>query len=109
MSKFWQEFWRLLGSKLRMSTAHHPQTDGQTEAMNRVVEMILRCTLYESGEVTHWECYLTIAKFVVNNSVSQATGYMPFFLNYGYEPCIPMDFLQDCDDTNIESVTTFLT
>ena len=42
VSKFWQGLWSLLGTKLRMSSAYHPQTDGQTEAMNRVVEMILR-------------------------------------------------------------------
>ena len=41
VSKFWQELWGILGSKLRMSNAHHPQTDGQTEVMNRVVESVL--------------------------------------------------------------------
>ena len=54
VSKFWQEMWRLLGTKLRMSSAHHPQTDGQTEAANRVVEMVLRCTLHSRNEPTHW-------------------------------------------------------
>ena len=41
VSRFWQKLWRLLGTKLRMFSAHHPQTDGQTEAANRVVEMVL--------------------------------------------------------------------
>ena len=40
VSKCWQGLWSLLGTKLRMSNAYHPQTDGQSEAMNRVVEMI---------------------------------------------------------------------
>jgi len=46
VSKFWQELWRVWGSTLHMSSAHHPQTDGQSEAMNRAVEMVLRCVLH---------------------------------------------------------------
>ena len=53
--KFWQGLWSLLGTKLRMSSAYHPQTDGQTEAMNRVVEMILRSILHESRDYENWE------------------------------------------------------
>ena len=41
VSKFWQEFWKLLGSRLRIFSAHHPQTNGQMEAANRVVEQVL--------------------------------------------------------------------
>ena len=82
VSKFWREFWRIMGSKLRMSTSHHPQIDGLIEAMNRVVEMVLRCTIYELAEATHWEKFLSIVEFVMNHSASQATGYTPFYLNY---------------------------
>ena len=53
VSRFWPELWRLLGSKLRMSSAYHPQTDGQTEAMNSVVKMVLRCILHESQNSSH--------------------------------------------------------
>ena len=53
VSRFWQEMWKLLGKKLRMSSAHHPQENGQTEAANRVVQMVLRCTLYNSNEPAH--------------------------------------------------------
>ena len=53
VSRFWQELWRLLGTKLWMSSAHHPQTDSQTETANRVVEMVLRCTLHSSNEPAH--------------------------------------------------------
>ena len=55
VSKFWQGLWSLLDTKLRMSSAYHPQTDGQTEAMNRVVEMVLRSVMHESREYDHWE------------------------------------------------------
>ena len=95
VSGFWQEMWRLLGTKLRMSNAHHPQTDGQTEAANRVVEMVLRCTLHSSNEPTHWARDLSLVEFVINNNPSQSTGYTPFFLNYGYYPATPMDLIHD--------------
>ena len=108
VSKFWQEFWRLLGSKLRMSTSHHPQTDGQTEAVNRVVEMTLRCTLHASQEPHQWEKYLSMAEFTINNTPSQSTGYTPFFLNYGYHPCTPAELIRDVDTTFHEGVNTFV-
>ena len=92
-----------------MSSAHHPQTDRQTEAMNRVAEMVLRCTVHESSKVTHWEKLLSTVEFVMNSSVSQSTGYTPFYLNYGYEPCTPMDLIRDCGTTRIEGVNVFIT
>ena len=107
VSKFWQEFWKLLGTKLRMSSAHHPQTDGQTEAANRVVEQVLRCTIHQSQEVNHWERYLSMVEFVINSSASQATGYTPFYLNYGYEPVTPLHLIQDVDKVNLEGVNVF--
>ena len=53
VSKFWQGLWSRLGTKLRMPSAYHPQIDGQSEKMNRVVEMILRCIMHESKELDH--------------------------------------------------------
>ena len=108
VSKFWQEFWKILGSKLRMSSAHHPQTDGQTEAANRVVEQVLRCTIHDSQEVTHWERYLPIVEFVMNSSSSPSTGYSPFYLNYGYEPATPLTLIRDADMTHLEGVNVFV-
>ena len=82
-----------MGSKLRMSSAHHPQTDGQTEVANRVVEQVLRCTIHDSQEVTHWETYLPMVEFVTNSSASHSMGYSAFYLNYGYEPANPLTLI----------------
>ena len=108
VSKFWRELWRVLGSTLRMSSAYHPQTDGQTEAMNRVVEMVLRCVLHADRDYSSWESVLPTVEFVINNSPSQATGYTPFYLNYGFHPCTPADLIRDHDATLVEGVTNFV-
>jgi hypothetical protein len=87
-STFWQELWRLLGTKLAMSTAFHPQTDGQTERMNRVIEDYIRH--YISYQHDDWDLHLTPAEIAINNSVTQSTGLSPFFLNYGKHPHVPL-------------------
>ena len=107
VSKFWQGLWELLGTKLRLSSAYHPQTDGQSEAMNRVVEMVLRCLLHEEKTYEDWEKNLSIVEFVINNSPAQSTGYTPFFLNFGYHPCTPVDILRDSEDSAVETVQQF--
>ena len=99
---------RLLGTKLRMSSAHHPQTDGQTEAANRVVEMVLRCTLHGSSEPSQWARDLSLVEFVINSSPSLSTGYAPFYLNYGYYPATPLDLIQDAETTAVEGVNQFV-
>ena len=91
-----------------MSSAHHPQTDGQIEAANWVVEQVLRCTIHASQEVTHWERYLPMVEFVINSSTTPSMGYTPFFLNYGFEPTIPLDLIKDVNQTNIEGVNVFV-
>ena len=107
VSKFWQGLWELLGTKLCMSSAYHPQTDGQSEAMNRVVEMVLRCLLHEEKMYEDWEKNLSIVEFVINNSPMQSTRYTPFFLNFGYHPCTPVDILRDAEDSMVETVQQF--
>jgi hypothetical protein len=65
-SKFWTELTRLLGTKLKMSTAFHPQTNGQTERSNRVLEDYLRH--YISPSQNDWDEWLPQAEFSVNNA-----------------------------------------
>ena len=89
VSNFWSELWRLLGTKLAMSTSYHPQTDGQTERMNRVLEDYIRH--YISFHHHDWDLWLTGAEIAINNSVSRSTGFTPFFMNYGRNPLMPLD------------------
>jgi Chromo (CHRromatin Organisation MOdifier) domain len=72
-----------------MSTAFHPQTDGQTERMNRVLEDMLRN--YVDPRQDDWDMHLALAEFAVNNSVNQSTKSTPFYLNYGEHPRTPLD------------------
>jgi transposase InsO family protein len=83
-SKFWKEVMTFLGIKQRMSTAFHPQTDGQTERVNQVLEAYLRA--YCGYEQNHWMELLPLAEYAYNNSFSTATALSPFYANYGYHP-----------------------
>src|SRR5262249_42398304 len=87
-SKFTSLFWKSLMQRLniqsKMSSAFHPQTDGQTERMNRTLEQILR--MYVEYNQKNWESLLPLAEFAINNHVSASTGYSPFYLNYGLHP-----------------------
>jgi len=86
-SEFWQALMDLLGVRHKMSSAFHPQTDGQTERVNRVLEEYLRHYVNPSHD--DWDEWLPLAEFAYNNSVHEAVGDTPFFLNYGLHPRIP--------------------
>lgn len=85
---FWKEVFHLLGTKLQMSTAQHPQTDGQTERTNRVLEESLRH--FVNYRQNNWDALLPLVEFAVNNSVQASTGYSPFFLDMGRNPNTPV-------------------
>jgi transposase InsO family protein len=88
-SIFWQSLWSQLGTKLLMSTAFHPQTDGQTERQNRTLEENLRA--YVNYEQDDWDTKLVAAELAYNTSEHASTGHSPFYLNYGYHPHLPLD------------------
>ena len=83
-SKFWQELHRLMGGKLLMSTAFHPQTDGVTERAIQTVSQILRSVV--KPDQTDWVQRLPLVEFAMNSSISATTGFSPFELTYGYNP-----------------------
>jgi hypothetical protein len=83
-SKFWQTFTRLLDIKPNMSTAFHPQTDGQSEAINKVLEQYLR--IHCNYQQSDWEFHLPLAEVAYNNSVNSSTKMTPWYANKGYHP-----------------------
>jgi hypothetical protein len=84
VSNFIKDFYGLLGIKQNASTAYHPQTDGQTERVNQELEQYLR--LFINHRQTDWADWLAPAQFSYNDKVHSATGYSPFYVNYGRHP-----------------------
>ena len=112
-SSFWKALWLQLGTKLKMSTAYHPQTDGLTERNNRTLEESLRA--YVNYHQNNWDTMLPLLEFSYNNAVNSTTGYSPFFLNYGQHPTTPLDYvvrkevqINDTAATMIEELYTAL-
>ncbi|KAE9005462.1 hypothetical protein PR001_g17446 [Phytophthora rubi] len=88
VSHFWQHLFRLLGTRLDMSTVGHPQTDGQTERVNRVLEDILRSVC--AAGPTKWSTLLPQVEFAPNNAVHSSTGFTPFYVNGLQHPRTPL-------------------
>lgn len=74
-SNLWQELFRLTNTKLLMSSAYHPQTDGQTERLNQCLEGFLRCTVNSCPR--KWSKWLSIAEFWYNTATIQCLGDPP--------------------------------
>ena len=87
-SQFISDFWKFLCRKLRitawLSTAWHPETDGQTEQINGVIEQYL-CTFVNYLQ-DDWLDWLPLAEFVGNNTESETTKVTPLFANKGFHP-----------------------
>jgi hypothetical protein len=83
-SKFWTQLFKLWGTKLQMSTAYHPQTDGQTERVNQCLEMYLRCAVQDNPK--EWSKWLPLAEFWYNSTHHTSLGCTPFKAVYGKDP-----------------------
>jgi len=83
-SQFWTDFCFEAHVKRKLSTTFHPQSDGQTERQNRILEQYLRC--YCSSEQNDWAANLNHAEFAANNSVHPTLRMSPFCVLYGFNP-----------------------
>ncbi|XP_071921808.1 uncharacterized protein [Coffea arabica] len=81
ISRFWQKFHESLGTKLKLSTAYHPQTDGQSERTIQTLEDLLRsCILDFGGKLSQ---YMTLVEFAYNNSYQASIQMAPYEALYG--------------------------
>jgi transposase InsO family protein len=87
LSTFWRSLFSHTGTQLHYSSTHHPQTDGQTERLNRTLEEMLRAYVGDCGD--DWDSWLTPAEFAYNNSPQSSTGVSPFELDTGQRPLTP--------------------
>jgi hypothetical protein len=111
-TRFTSEFWAALTARLgvtrAMSSAFHPQTDGQTERVNRCVEDMLRHFIDPAQ--TNWARLLPLVEFAYNDSLHEATHAIPFVVNYGKRPALPLDWILRGEgehaDAHVVAVTT---
>jgi hypothetical protein len=89
ISHFWHTLWRKLGTTLQFSSSYHPQTDGQTEVVNRSLGNLLRS--FVGKNIRQWDLLLAQAEFAYNRSPSQTTGHSPFEAVYGLNPIGPLE------------------
>ena len=106
ISNFWKSLFKLVGTRLGMSTSFHPQTDGQSERTNRTLEDMLRA--YTNDRHNDWDLHLTPAEFAYNNSVQASTNQTPFFLTYGQHPHVPAIFERPTDSSPVQATEDFL-
>jgi hypothetical protein len=98
-SHLYREVVKHYGIEHNFSTAFHPQTDGQTERVNRVMEDYLRH--YVNSSQSDWDTHLAMAEFAFNNATHESTNTTPFYLNYGFHPRTPLSFLTEKEKNKV--------
>ncbi|KAJ0800601.1 putative nucleotidyltransferase, Ribonuclease H [Helianthus annuus] len=104
MSLFWQEFLKLQGIGQSLSTAYHPQSDAQTEVLNRCLESYLRCMAM--ADPTSWLQWISLAEWWYNTTWHSSIKMPPFKALYGIDPPIQIPYISGT--TNIASLDTWL-
>ena len=89
-SKFWDSFQKAMGTNIRFSTTFHPQTSGQVERVNQILEDMLRAWVISFG--MKWEDFLPYAEFSYNNSFQASSGKAPFEILYGRKGRTPLNW-----------------
>ncbi|WVZ17603.1 hypothetical protein V8G54_010585 [Vigna mungo] len=101
LSQFWQELFRLSGTELQMSTAYHPQSDGQTEVINKILQQYLRCFVHHKPSL--WGKFLPWAEWCFNTTINTSIKMTPFEVVYGHPPpSIPQGLSFDTSNTTVQ-------
>jgi hypothetical protein len=91
LSNFWRTLWNKLGTQLLFLATCHPQTDGQTEVVNRTLSTMLRAVLKKNLKM--WEECLPHVEFAYNRAVHSTTKVSPFQVVYSFKPRVPIGLL----------------
>jgi hypothetical protein len=87
---FWEQLQECLGTQLIRSSSYHPQTDGQTERINQILEDMLRASILNSDK--SWDKCLSLAEFSYNNSYQASLKMAPFDALYGRRCRTPLNW-----------------
>jgi hypothetical protein len=101
LSTFYSSLWSLVDTKLTKSMAFHPQTDGQTEVVNRMIVHILH--MYNSKHPCTWDESLPYVQHSYNRALHSLTGHNPFQVGLGFQPLGPIDVALPLAFTSIDS------
>ena len=102
-SNFWKALCQQLKIIVKLSTAHHPETDGQTERQNQELERYLQS--YVNYLQDDWVQWLSLAEFAANNTVSESSRMTPFFANKRYHPRLSLDPPQPSTNQEAQDLT----
>lgn len=102
---FWTEVCQLLGTKRSLTTAYHPQADGQTEIVNQGLEISLRA--YIGPSRNDWNQHLDALALTYNTSTHTSTGFSPAYLLRGYQPETASTLINQPKGTTRPSNKTF--
>jgi hypothetical protein len=92
-ARFWRELSRILGSEVNLSTAYHPQSDGQSE--REIQTLITALRSYGNAMGNDWDEYLPALELAFNSKQQASTGAAPFTLVYGSDARLPIDCVLD--------------
>ena len=102
-SDFWAALHRQLSTKLKMGTAYHPQTDGQSESTIKTLTTLLRAAVLHVGE-QEWELSVPLIEFAYNSAPHSSTGLSPFQVVYNRQPRGPLDVALGLSEPTLRTV-----